>query len=65
MMGAINELWLVSATATCIIIVTIVEIHRLIIDVCVSQLTILKVFWSEQCKLNILNCKKNTDNHIL
>ena len=35
MMGAINELWLVAATATCFIIVTIVEIHRLIIDVCV------------------------------
>jgi len=34
MMGAINELWLV---ATRITIVTMVEIHRLIIDVCVSK----------------------------
>jgi len=34
MMGDINELWLV---ATIIIIVTIIEIHRLIIDVCVSK----------------------------
>jgi len=37
MMGASNEFWLVATNATCIITVTIVGIHRLIIDVCVSK----------------------------
>ena len=65
MMGAINGLWLVAATATCFIIVTIVEIHRLIIDVCVSKYIHLKVFRLELCLLNILDYMKNTENHVL
>jgi len=65
MRRAINELWLVAATATCIVIVTIVETHRLIIDVCVSEYILLKVFWSEQFLLNVLCHKDNTEYHML
>jgi len=39
-MGAMNEFWLVAPRTqktTCFIIVTIVEIHRLIIDFCVLK----------------------------
>ncbi len=41
MLGAMDELWLVhpecNATWICLISVTIVEIHMLILDVCVSK----------------------------
>jgi len=62
MMGAINKLWLVAATAKCMIIVTIVEIHRLIIDVCVS-----KVIWKYFDQNNVYEIFwiKKTDNHML
>jgi len=64
MMGATNEFWWVEPTSTCFIIVTIVEIHSLIIDVSVSKQNNFSNFWSEQILRNIWDYIGSVENHL-